>query len=408
MTARKRNAAFFAVLFVAIASAPWAFAQIAVRQPDNNTPVPAPKMGLIRAVAVSSDGKFAMAGDSERVIRVWNIKTRELIRVIPDKSKHRNTIACYAFSADGKLAVVGNHRGDTPDSHLDADTLTFWDLEAGRQRRALELKDEAVSRVAISPDGTRVVSVSLWKVIRRERHPDDKHAELDPPPIAIHVLRLWDTVTGKLIQTLSEIGQIGPVAFSPDAEFIVSPALGPIPPFGEKRTWFLRKWDAKTGLDLGAKAMATEFFKMDASVIACAPNSKKVAIGQHSGLSLWNLETGKLEWFHSTQVIRDGARFDDWPVTSLAFSLDGSKIVASGAGAGFNKGHGCVRGGITVLDVVAGREPESFVSTNECAHSVLLLPDGRTLVGWSSDVKSPWPTPTAWDARTGKLIERSQ
>ena len=86
-------------------------AQVQPEKRDNDNDPP-PKMGLLRDVGISADGKLAFAGDSERNIWVWDVAKRELVRVISDPFTSHNTHPRFAFSADGKFAVVGNETGD--------------------------------------------------------------------------------------------------------------------------------------------------------------------------------------------------------------------------------------------------------------------------------------------------------
>src|ERR1043165_923603 len=121
-------------LFLVVTGSNLLWAQAPPQRPDNdNTTVsPPPMLGKIRDIAISRDGKFAIAGDSERTIWVWDVAKRKLIRAIQDRSTNQNTIPHYAFSADGKFAVVGNERGNQiggiPNTILDSKTLTLWDL----------------------------------------------------------------------------------------------------------------------------------------------------------------------------------------------------------------------------------------------------------------------------------------
>jgi hypothetical protein len=54
----------------------------------------------------------------------------------------------FAFSADGKFALVGNETGeqrmDWGVREPDHERLTFWDLSSGKKLRAFEMKGESV------------------------------------------------------------------------------------------------------------------------------------------------------------------------------------------------------------------------------------------------------------------------
>src|SRR5207245_6345500 len=123
---------------------------------------------------------------------------RKLIRTIPDSSENRGTFPCYAFSADGKYALLGNYRspllGDA--GKLDPDTFTFWDLQTGCKLRSFATNGEEVYQVALSPNGKWALSVNICKRVI----PDDGKRL----PYALRAVRLWDTATGKIIRTLVE------------------------------------------------------------------------------------------------------------------------------------------------------------------------------------------------------------
>ncbi len=378
-----------------------AFLIAAPAWPDDNAKNP-PTMGLLRDVGISADGKLAFAGDSNRVIWVWDVEKRKLLRAIQDTSKiNQNTQPHFAFSADGKFAVVGNEEGisigGNPETRLDAKTFTFWDLTKGVRLRAFELNGEPVYRVAISPDGKRALSVSLWKtVLPQGRDPNTlRWFEIK----SILALRLWDTSTGKLVRTLLDDGPVGPIAFSPDSKYFSDVWVNPQARTEKNRAWALGKWDTKSGDVLGAKEMAITWSHLEIGSMALSAGGKHVVVGNYVGLSLWNVETGKLVWYHDNQVLRGGVRFDDWVVRSVAFSPDAKQILAAGYG-GFLDGKPCDRrGGMVILDAAMGRRIPGFIGTTEWVGSVLFVPESKMLLGSTKHGLR------LWDARSGGLVD---
>lgn len=363
---------------------------------DNSSDL-APKMGWLRDVGISKDGKTAFAGDSERSIWVWDVDKRELIRVIRDPFTSHNTNPRYAFSADGKHALVGNENGTQRLGwgvrEPDHERLTSWDLTSGRKLRAFEIKGESVYAIALSPDGSQALSASVWKTIP---HPDN------PPPYTAHhsqykafpmcILRLWDTTSGKTVCALGNNGEFGRSAFSLDGKFIVSSFAGPKPPFNEKQTWILKKWDTARREDLGAKTMFGQWSPMDMACIRLSPDNSHAAIGSGQGVSLWNLETGKLIWhrFEGLRALRDGNVIGHWSVSSISFSPDGKRLIAAGSG-------GEKIGGMMMIDVATGKDTAGFVAPKDAwVQSVSFTPDGVALVGACAQGLR------FWDARTGE------
>jgi WD40 repeat protein len=398
---------FACLFFLASATIPTTWAQDRPRPPDNSND-PAPKVALIRDHGISADGKFAFAGDAERTIWVWNIAERKLVRTIRDPLKNRNTLPCYAFSRDGKFAVVGNQDGfQRPGWGIappDPESLTLWDLMAGVKIRSFEMRNESVEAVALSPDGKLALSVSVWKKIPRELPPNFESTWFGRFT-ALYALKVWDTSNGKRVQTLCELGEFGPLAFSTDGKFIVSLLVGPRPPFNEPLTWALRKWDTRRWEDLGAKSIdpvASSFLGL--SSIALSPDSKYLAAAGGASVSFWNLETGKRVWEHNCinqcQILRNGAVSGWWQISSVASSSDGNLLVASGPGTrgllGTEAGNG--PGGFFVLDAKTGKRMPDFGDTNGWAASVSFTPDGTMLVGASAEGLR------FSDAKTGKRL----
>jgi WD40 repeat protein len=365
------------------------------------------KLGLIRDVAISADGKLAMAGDSERTIWVWDVPNRKLVRVIPDPLKSRRANPRYAFSADGKFALVGNRddgqRDGWPIVEPDPSTLTFWDLNAGVKLRTFELvKDEQVQAIALSPDGRWAVSSSVWKtIILREPRPDeegDLRSLFSRCVMTLYALKVWDTSTGKLVHTLSDTDTtpFRCLAFTPDSEFLMTPLIGPRPPFGEKQTWYLKKWKTSWGQDFGAKSMEANWTYGIGDTFALSPDGKSIVMANVSSVGLWNLTTGKLLWeqscYEECKIMHEGRVLYHGSIRSLAFSPDSKRVVAAGWG-------GQKSGGMIMMDAVTGKKMPGFVGLHDgSVWSTSFTPDGRTLIG--ATVKGM----RCWEARTGAAL----
>jgi WD40 repeat protein len=70
---------------------------------------------LVLCVAVSPDGKAALVGSADRVLRLWDLEEgRELARF----EGHEGSVLCAAFSADGRMALTGSVDG----------TVRLWDV----------------------------------------------------------------------------------------------------------------------------------------------------------------------------------------------------------------------------------------------------------------------------------------
>jgi len=122
---------------------------------------------LVRALALSRDGKTALSGASDRTITVWDVATRAAVRVL---TGHQGPVQAVALSGGGKLGLSGS----------DDRTLMVWDVATGQAVWTLEGHGGPVMAVALSEDGKTAVSGS-----------DDR------------TLKVWDVVTGRQLASFS-------------------------------------------------------------------------------------------------------------------------------------------------------------------------------------------------------------
>jgi WD40 repeat protein len=151
--------------------------------------------GSVNSVAFAPDGGRALSGDEAMLLLLWDLTTGKLASGFnpyrPDA--HRAAIMSVAFVPDGKKIVSGSQD----------QTLQLRDAVSGELVLRIAADQSPVSAVAISPDGTRVLSGHFGDLSK--------------------TLRLWDTTTGQLIRVFEgHTGAVRAVAFSPDGTRIVS------------------------------------------------------------------------------------------------------------------------------------------------------------------------------------------
>ncbi|MDB9444228.1 hypothetical protein PN497_23160 [Sphaerospermopsis kisseleviana CS-549] len=140
----------------------------------------------VDSVAYSPDGQTLVSGSDDKTIKLWNVRTGTLLQTITDSNRVRSV----AYSPDGQTLASGS--GDK--------TIKLWNVKTGRLLQTLTGHYDSVNSVAYSPDGQTLASGSFDETIK-----------------------LWDVKTGNLLQTLT--GHSNPVvsvAYSPDGQTLAS------------------------------------------------------------------------------------------------------------------------------------------------------------------------------------------
>ena len=219
---------------------------------------------------VSPDGKRAVSGSRDNLVKIWDLETGELLRSLQG---HRDWVNDVAFALGGTAVLSGSKDR----------TLKLWNADTGDLVRTLEGHKGWVNSVAVSPDGKRAASVS-----------DDK------------TVRIWDLETGEQLKSLTgHTDWAFAVAFAPDGNTVVSA--------GKDNT--LRVWD----VEAGTLAKTLKGHQDWVSALAVAPTGDRAISGSDDRTArIWDLATGKEQ-----RVLRGHG---DW-VVAVAFSPDGKRAV---------------------------------------------------------------------------------
>jgi WD40 repeat protein len=146
--------------------------------PVNVKPLLPPRQS--RGTLVTLVAAAGRTPQSSGEIKVWNVQSHQLIRIIEG---HRDCIYSIAWSPDRKLIASSSYDK----------SIRLWDLSTGKEMLNLQDHVDAVFSVAFSPDGKHLASAAQDKTVK-----------------------IWDVATGPRLYTLSDaLDGLTSVAFSP-------------------------------------------------------------------------------------------------------------------------------------------------------------------------------------------------
>ncbi|MBD2056644.1 WD40 repeat domain-containing protein [Oculatella sp. FACHB-28] len=158
---------------------------IVIEGSDRSVEVP----GRLSRIALSDDGKTLATTGLDKIIKLWNLETGELILTFP--TDHEYPIHALTFSPDGETLVSGSSDN----------TVKLWNQE-GELLHTLTGHSATVLSLQYSPNGEVLATSDLDSTVK-----------------------LWNPITGELIQTLAEEpvregGTSTSLTFSPNGEIL--------------------------------------------------------------------------------------------------------------------------------------------------------------------------------------------
>jgi WD40 repeat protein len=328
-------------------------------------------------LAFDPTGTILATASDDGTARLWNVAVGEELVTLGDGS---DELGFVAFSADATRLVTA---GKAAVKLWKTDTWTEVATLAGGSG-AIN-KGIAAPRVALSPDGRRLVTGSVdgmarvWDAVTGELlaslsghtdtiwgvafSPDGRHfvtGSFD------RTARLWNVETATELATLTgHNGRIGPVAFSPDGRWLAT---------GSDNVT-VRIWDARTG----GEQQVLYAHQFTTFSLAFSPNSTLLATAGQDGAALWKVDTGE-------QVVSlAGHRGYVW---DMAFSPDGKFLATASAD-----------GTVKLWAVPTGEERATLRGHTDYVQHVAFSPDGLRLATASADA-----TVRLWDATSGERL----
>jgi WD40 repeat protein len=123
----------------------------------NETKVLEPKVGEIRSLSFTPDGKFLAAGTRYGITKVWDVKTAE--EVVSLKGKHGAEVWGVSFSPDGKVLATADGDWNRPSD------IVLWDTHTWKERERLKHTNEVLC-VAFHPKKP-ILAAGAWdKTVR--------------------------------------------------------------------------------------------------------------------------------------------------------------------------------------------------------------------------------------------------
>jgi WD40 repeat protein len=264
------------------------------------------------------------------------------------------------WSPDGEILAVVTKYESMIFGHKGS-SVRLWDVEKGQVRETVaESKEKwlAFQQVVFSPDGKTIGSTVSESIAGASR------------PMIREQVKLWDTKSLDLKQTLGGIGSLGGLALSPDGKLVAAGDLS-------KKTVAL--WSAATGMPERTLQTKTQPWSM-----VFSPDSKTLVIGgqndDHSGqVQFWDAQTWTLKHVSN----------QDSGINEVAFSPDGKMVASCGGGEL-----------IQVWNVETGELILSLKGDKHWHRTVAFSPDSKIVAAGGADRNV-----RLWDVQTGQLIE---
>ena len=247
------------------------------------TPVPAvSSVATLKAheggatfVTIAPDGKTLVTGGEDRLVRLWDMSSGELLETL---KRHGHKLSSGAVSPDGSTLATGD----------DAGVIPLWDIAKGKHLAELRKHKLAINRLMFFPDGKRLASAGddgiakVWDL-------ESRSIVMETEPTGSALTGLAISPNGTVFATCSDAGE---ASETPGAMLL---------------------WDTESGKPVGQYPNLTGAGYRG---IQLSPDGDSLAATASDGyLRIWSIADGRMR-----ASIRQDAR-------SLGFSLRGFRLV---------------------------------------------------------------------------------
>jgi len=205
----------------------------------------------IGAVTYGPDGtKLATCG-GDGLVKYWNLSESGANSMLTEFKGHGKPVSSVAFSGDGRFIVSGG--GDL--------VVRVWDLSNKTELRALRGHADWVSSVAFAPNGQTILSAGVDKTVK-----------------------VWELSSGETAKPIGHSRRLNTIAVSADGRWVASGS--------EDKT--IKVWDAAAGTEAFTLDVTSGGHDADVTALAFEPSGKRlVSAGDDRKIVVWDMETRK-------------------------------------------------------------------------------------------------------------------
>jgi WD40 repeat protein len=307
----------------------------------------------VRDLGFSPDGTRLFTVEDGGTISVWNATdSSQILPVMSLRIDGEGRSA--AFSPNGvRLAAV------------DGTDVRVWDAETGKELQRFTASGTNLTRVAYSPDGTRLAVAGL------DRQVTIWEARTGGQPLSAAA----STASGRLLITLAgHLAPIADLAFSPDSLRLSSAAED-----GTTKVWDLTPAHEVVALPYPdwPGPFASQVPPLSLNRIVYDAGGTRLAVG---------LQDGRVQlWDAGLQVQRLGGYQAEKAGVAIAFSPDG-RLLATGGGDGV----------IKLWEAASGAELRQYTAHHGVIFGLAFSADGRRLASAGDDA-----TAKIWNVAPG-------